>query len=81
MRKLSVKWAYIYLNVDRKCDRGLASHVCHFGPISEESCGIFNHFVTMDEMCIHIYDPETEECKEWRQNGSPHPKNLQTQKS
>jgi hypothetical protein len=36
----------------------------------------------MDETWIHIYDPEIkEQCKEWRHNGSLHPKKFKTQKS
>jgi hypothetical protein len=59
MRKLSAKWVPKYLNAGQKHDG--ARFTSQFGLILAESCGIFNHLVTMDKILIHIYDPETKE--------------------
>jgi hypothetical protein len=44
--------------------------------------GFFNCLIIMDEIWIHIYDPETkEQSLEWRHSGDSRPKKFKTQKS
>jgi hypothetical protein len=77
MRKLVPK----YLGADHKCDRVLAAQAI-LDQFWRDHVGFFNHLITMDEIRIHICDPETkEQSKEWRHSGSPHPKKFKTQKS
>jgi hypothetical protein len=50
--------------------------------IRQDSVGLLNHLVTMDETWIHIYDPVAkEEFKAWRRSGFPRPKKFKSQKS
>ena len=76
LRKLSAKWIPNCLNADQKRQRCQSSEQIwnFFGAIQMIAC--WERLVTMDEICIYQYDPETkQQSMEWGYSGSPRPKN------
>jgi histone-lysine N-methyltransferase SETMAR len=73
IRKLSAKWIPKGLNADQKRHWMLVSWTIT-DQFWQDPVGFFNHLIAMDEIWIHIYEPQTkEQSKEWRHNGFPHP--------
>lgn len=76
------KWVPKYLNppcLTKKSQLVLSCHAfCNtFGETNSVS-----KLETVDEMCVHIYYPETKQLSmQWQHSGSPHPKTFKAQKS
>ena len=74
MRKPSVKWVPKCLNADQKRQQCQSSgQLLEF--FQHDPNDFLSRLVTMDEMWLYHYDPETmQQSVEWRHSGSPRPK-------
>jgi len=81
MRKLSAKWVPKCLNADQKRQRCQSSEqLLEFFQCNSHA--FLSRLVTMDEIWLYHYDPETkQQSVEWRNSGPPRLKKFRVQKS
>jgi histone-lysine N-methyltransferase SETMAR len=80
MRKLSAKWVPKCLSAKQKVNgASRLSKTLEF--FRRDPNDFLSHLVTMDETWLYHYDSETkQQSRDWRHNGSPHPKKFRVQK-
>jgi len=75
MRKLSAKWVLKCLKADQKRQRCQSSEQLFYSFRCDPN-DFLSRLVTMDEIWLYHYDPETkQQSVPWRHSGSPAPKN------